>query len=203
MARAYSSARARSSPRNRWTTNEFPERRARTRSAVSTVLPASIGGARLARLCGDEFVEACVFPLALAEDAAEALDVLSDRSGAGHDHGDVRIRDVDPLVEDARGHDRAIAPVGEPAQDGDTLRGARPVGDHRREAALGNAISGRIVLGKKEHSIVRMFNEELIDKREFLRRSKRESALGTKRLEGAAALFGTRRFGEEPPPTVR
>ena len=78
---------------------------------VGTVLAAAVGGELLDGAAGDDLVERGFLVAGLAEDAAEALDVLADGGRAGEDDGDVRLGDVDPFVQDPRGRHDRLRPV--------------------------------------------------------------------------------------------
>src|SRR5450432_2694736 len=93
--RASSCARALVSSLTLVRCSSLPRRRALTRSAVSTVLPPSVAGVRLAGVAGHELVENGALAFLLAQDPPEPLHVLTHRAAAGEHDGDVRGRNID------------------------------------------------------------------------------------------------------------
>src|SRR5258708_7904041 len=81
----------------RW--SSAPRRRALTRSAVSTVIAPSVAGEGFAGIAGYELVESRALAFLLAQDATEALHVLTHRPAAGEDDRDVRRWNIDSFVE--------------------------------------------------------------------------------------------------------
>src|SRR6185436_7048901 len=112
-----------------------PRRRTRSRSVVSNVIPALLADVLLARAGGDELVEGRVLALALAEDPAEALDVLADRAAPRED---VRHGDVDPLVQHLRRDDGPEGVAVEPGEDRAPLLHLGLVGDRRDQEPPGD-----------------------------------------------------------------
>src|SRR5215213_9989170 len=86
--------------------------RTRTILPESMVLPPALAGELLGRAAGDDLVEDRLLALLLAQQPAEALDVLADGAGPRQNDADVGRRHVHALVEDlARHHDRVLAAV--------------------------------------------------------------------------------------------
>src|SRR5258708_16254200 len=90
---------------------------ARTRSAVSIVLPAPIARESFRRVRRDEFVEDRAFAGPGTEDSPEPLYVLADGAAARKDDRDVRVGDVDTLVQDLGRDDDSVPPVGKARQE--------------------------------------------------------------------------------------
>src|SRR5512135_2116500 len=132
-------------------------RRSRSRgsiaAAVGAVLPAPVRGELLDGPPGDDFVEDRLLVARLAEDAAEALDVLADGAGAGEDDRDVRLGDVDAFVQHPRGRDDRERPRVEPEQDLAPLLGLGLVGDDGDEELPRDLVDGGIVMREDQDPV--------------------------------------------------
>src|SRR5690554_777666 len=166
-----------------------PFLRAPTRSAVSTMLPPSFAGVALRCLTGDELVKRRAFAVLFAEDAAEALHMLSYRAGARDDDRDICVGDVHTFIEHARCDDRADRPFGERREDGAPLAHLRLVCDGGDQKPPRDGVGGRVILREDQRSIVPMLAEEVVDIFELLWRAEGELALPPICLHGAPPFF--------------
>src|SRR6187455_3153295 len=81
------------------------------------MLTSPITGESLAGAGRNQLVQSRVLAILAAQDAAQALHVFAHGTAAADDHGHVRIRYVDPLVQDLRSHDGSITAGRETLQD--------------------------------------------------------------------------------------
>src|SRR4028118_1753197 len=122
------------------------------------------GGSLLAGRGGDELVEDCLLVFLRAEDAPEALDVLALGGAAGEDDGDVRVGDVDALVQDVRGDDGPVAADTEPVQDLLPLFSRRLVGYARDQEAAGERVDFLDALGEDDAPVVPVLAEQGLER---------------------------------------
>src|SRR5690606_31468116 len=168
--------------RPRWTV-------ARTRPAVSTVLPPARARRFLGGVLGDELVEDRALLGPSPEDAPEALDVLADASRAREDDRDVRRRHVDALVQDARRDEERKRSRVETLEDVVPLLHARLMRDRGDEEAPRDAVHGGVVAREDQHAILAVRIEKALEHAKLGARCLRDlplAAIGEER----AAPFG-------------
>src|SRR3954467_6007218 len=183
-------------------TSSLPRRRARTRSAVSNVLPPALAGVLLGGVGGDQLVERRALAGERAKDAAEALDMLAHGSGSGDHDRHARRRDIDALVEDPGRHQRAIGAVSEVGEQRAALLHLGLVSDRLDEEAARDLVAGRVVGGEQQRTLGVVAREQALDEVELGGGAERELELAAVGGPLAAALGRAGGLHDELGPAV-
>jgi hypothetical protein len=138
----------------------------------------------------------------LAEDAAEALDVLAHGGAAADDDGDVGFGHVDALVEDLGGDDDAVLSPAKALEDLAAFGDLGLMRDDGYEEAARNLVGGGVVLGEDEGEVFAVHVQQELEIFELGGRGEGELALAAIGLHGAAAGGAARRALHELHPAL-
>src|SRR5262245_32704599 len=99
------------------------------------MLPSAVAGELLGRAARHDFVKQSLLVTVLAQEPAEALDVLPGAAGAGEDNANVGGWDVHALVENLAGDEDGVFARVEALQDLAAFLCLGLIGDRRDEEA--------------------------------------------------------------------
>src|SRR5262249_35872526 len=199
--RSYSSSSRRShgwspSPRKRGTSSS-PRTLHRRSDAGSKSLAPPARLLDLHGLRGDELIDQRALPRPRSEQTPHALHVLALAERPTHDDGHVGIRNIEPLVEHARGHQRAQLSGAEPQEDLLALLAADVAGERHDDVLARDGVCGFVVRGEGERPRVPMSREERPHRLALALGEREQPARLPPGRQGAAPLVGTHRRAHE------